>query len=183
MQLGWTGYGVNVKGAFQQAKLNSYLSDVASNGAVTSGRSDFQGYTSYLVGASYTGMPGLKAAVVYGRNTIGMNGDGATQGAEKGTNNQVWAGVSYRFGNNEPRLSYVNTSNTSGLSGMGQDGGAQWTANWGYYLSKRTQVYGIVSGVKNNANGVWNMASGSGNLNPTGGQNLMSYGAGMRTNF
>ena len=180
MNLGWTGYGVNIKGAFQQAKINN---TTALGGIV-------QGYTSYLVGASYTGVPGLKVAAVYGRNTLGVNGgdtQGATtaSGAMKGSNNQIWVGASYRFGNNEPRLSYVNTSNTSGLSGLnvGQDGGSQWTANWGYYMSKRTQVYGIVSQVKNNANGVWAPAGGATNLLPTGGQNILTYGAGLRTNF
>ena len=172
LNLGWEGYGVGIKGAFQQAKVN--------NNTINSANA----YTSYLIGAQYTGVPGLKAAVVYNRNTMGLNQNG-DNGAMKGSNNQIWAGVSYRFGNNEPRLSYVNSSNTSGLSGadIGQDGGAQWTANWGYYLSKRTQVYGLVSQVKNNANGIWNPAGGNTNLLPTGGQNILTYGAGMRTNF
>jgi len=189
LNLGWAGYGVDVKGAFQQAKVNSYApgsystSTTNENGYYTQpDTSLISGYTSYLIGAAYTGLPGLKAAVVYNRNTLGLNADGATSGAAKGSNNQIWAGVSYRFGNNEPRLSYVNSSNTSGL-GNGQDGGNQWTANWGYYLSKRTQVYGLVSSVSNNANGVWNFAGTGSNLAPTGGQNLMTYGAGMRTNF
>jgi len=172
LNLGWEGYGVGIKGAFQQAKVNSTLA------AAT------QGYTSYLIGAQYTGVPGLKVAAVYNRNTIGLNQTGAI-GAGKGSNNQIWAGVSYRFGNNEPRLSYASSSNTSGLSNqtIGQDGGNQWTANWGYYLSKRTQVYGLVSAVNNNANGIWNMAASGSNLAPTGGQGIITYGAGMRTNF
>ncbi len=169
MNLGWSGYGVDLKGAFQQAKVQYTNTNI-------------QAYTSYLVGAAYTGVPGLKASVVYGRNTMGFNGNGA-EGAQKGSNNQIFAGVSYRFGNNEPRLSYVNSGNTSGLSGMGQDGGNQWTANWGYYMSKRTQVYGLVSAVNNNANGVWNVAGSGSNLAPTGGQGIITYGAGMRTNF
>ena len=179
MNLGWTGYGVNVTGAYQQAKINN----TAALGGI------LQGYTSYLVGASYTGMPGLKVAAVYGRNTLGTNGGDTqgtvTAGAMKGSNNQIWVGASYRFGNNEPRLSYVNSSNTNGLSAVniGQDGGSQWTANWGYYLSKRTQVYGLVSQVKNNANGVWTPAGGATALAPTGGQNFTTYGAGLRTNF
>ena len=170
--LGWEGYGFGIKGAYQQAKVN-YAQSAANN---------FQGYTSFLVGAQYTGVPGLKAAVVYGRNSLGTNATG-TQGAQKASNNQIYAGVSYRFGNNEPRLSYVNSGNTSGLNNVGQDGGNQWTANWGYYLSKRTQVYGLVSAVNNNANGVWNVAGSGSNLAPTGGQAILTYGAGMRTNF
>ena len=191
--LGWEGYGVAIKGAFQQAKVNAQLNQTytvgtaSTAGVVTSETSAMgaSGYTSYLVGASYTGVPGLKVAAVYNRNTVGMNGDGNV-GAAKGSNNAIWVGASYRFGNNEPRLSYANVSNTSGLSNQGyqaQDGATQWTANWGYYLSKRTQVYGLVSGIKNNANAVYNMASGGSNLQPTGGQGLITYGAGLRTNF
>ena len=197
LALGWEGYGVAIKGAFQQAKVNQSVTQASSTALLTStngvtvpytdsGMLGVSGYTSYLVGASYTGVPGLKVAVVYNRNTVGMNGNGQDIGSAKGSNNAFWAGASYRFGNNEPRLSYANVSNTSGLSGTGytaQDGANQWTANWGYYLSKRTQVYGLVSGIKNNANAVYNMASGGSNLQPTGGQNLITYGAGLRTNF
>ena len=175
LNLGWDGYGVGIKGAIQQAKVNYAQGDT----------NPFQGATSYVIGAQYTGIQGLKVAAMYNRNTIGLNqGIGAnTNGSQKGSNNQVWAGVSYRFGNNEPRLSFATTSNTNGINGVGQDGGRQWTANWGYYLSKRTQVYGLVSGVGNNANGIQNLAGSGTNLTPTGGQTFVTYGAGLRTNF
>ena len=174
--LGWTGYGVNVAGAFQQAKLTEAQTNSLANSV--------SGYTSYLLGAAYTGLPGLKASVVYNRNTVGTNANGYNgQQSSKGSNNVIWAGVSYRFGNNEPRLSYANTSNTSGLNNyVGQDGSNQWTANWGYYLSKRTQVYGIVSTIKNNANGTTNMGFATG-AGLTGGQKVTTYGMGLRTNF
>ena len=196
LNLGWTGYGVNIAGAFQQAKVNNSvaittntatsLTDVNQTAAAAT--LNAQGLTSYLVGASYTGLPGLKASVVYNRNTLSTNnpnGNSVLDGAAKGSNNALYAGVSYRFGNNEPRLSYQNVSNTNGMGSnyLGQDGARQWTANWGYYLSKRTQVYGIISGIKNNANAVYNMASGGSALQPTGGQGIISYGAGLRTNF
>ena len=172
--LGWEGYGVGIKGAFQQAKINNTMT----------GANIASGYTSYLVGAQYTGVPGLKVSAVYNRNTLGTNANG-TVGAGKGSNNQFYVGASYRFGNNEPRIAYSTTSNTSGLStqGYGQDGGTQWTGNWGYYLSKRTQVYGLVSQVRNNANGVWVMGTQASNVLPTGGQTVTTYGAGLRTNF
>lgn len=176
LNLGWEGYGIGIKGAYQQAKVNYSQADT----------NPFQGATSYVIGAQYTGIQGLKVAAMYNRNTIGLNqaGAGATQiGAQKGSNNQVWAGVSYRFGNNEPRLSFASSGNTNGINGVGQDGARQWTANWGYYLSKRTQVYGLVSGIGNNANGIYNMAGSGVALSPTGGQNIMTYGAGLRTNF
>lgn len=178
LNLGWEGYGVGLKGAFQQAKINATIQE----GGV-SATTPFSGYTSYMVGAQYTGIQGLKTGVLYNRNSLGTNGTGDF-GAAKGTNNQVWVGASYRFGNNEPRLSYVNTSNANGFAGAaGQDGGNQWNLGWGYYLSKRTSVYGLVTQYKNNANGVWAPMQTGSNLMPTGGQTLTTYGAGLRTNF
>jgi predicted porin len=189
-QIGWTGYGVNVKGAFQQAKMMGNTVTNATTGLAIS-QTPANAYTSYLIGASYTGLPGLKASVVYNRNTMGTNnaivGGTATNqigtDANKGSNNQIYAGVSYRFGNNEPRLTYQNSSNTSFNGTSANDGATLWGANWGYYLSKRTQVYGIVSTIKNNQNGTVNMASGGTSLVPTGGQVITTYGAGLRTNF
>ncbi|MBP7991363.1 MAG: porin [Rhodocyclaceae bacterium] len=184
LALGWEGYGVAVKGAFQQAKYTSAVDNSSTAGGFQSGY-PLQNATNYLIGAQYTGLPGLKAGVVYGRNTLGMNST-ATTGAAKGANNSVWAGVSYRFGNNEPRLSYANTSDTSGLAQAstytGQNGGNQWNLGWGYYLSKRTQVYGIVSQIKNNANANYNYMAPTG-VSLSGGEKLFTYGMGMRTNF
>ena len=196
LNLGWEGYGVGIKGAFQQAKTNqTFTSGTASL------NSPLSGYTSYLVGVQYTGLPGLKAGVVYNRNSVGQNAAAGTvytavaapgtgynttnwtTDANKGSNNQIWVGASYRFGNNEPRVSYASTSNTNFNGGSAQDGAKQWNLGWGYYLSKRTQVYGLVSQIHNNANGVYNFASANTNLNPTGGQTLTTYGAGLRTNF
>ena len=189
LNLGWTGYGVNIAGAFQQAKVNNSFNlaipvgttaaNIPANAAATL---NAQAYTSYLVGASYTGLPGLKASVVYNRNTLGTNNENSNSllaGASKSSNNAIYVGGSYRFGNNEPRLSYANVSNNDGLS----NGANQWTANWGYYLSKRTQVYGIVSYLKNNGNANYGMASGGTSLQATAGQNFTTYGAGLRTNF
>ena len=187
MNLGWTGYGVNVAGAFQQAKLNVSTPGIAvatSSSAIAyypAAPTALQGLTSYLVGASYTGMPGLKVSAVYNRNTLGTNAM-ADAGAQKGSNNSVYIGASYRFGNNEPRLSWQHQSNTSGLAGVSQNGAGQWTANWGYYLSKRTQVYGIVSAINNAAGAANNFASGN-TVTPVAGNNLLTYGAGLRTNF
>lgn len=174
--LGWNGYGFGVSGAFQQ----SQYTNTPGYGVTPLGTS-----TNYLVGAQYTGLPGLKAGVVYGRNTLGINSDGVN-GAAKGSSNSIWAGASYRFGNNEPRVSWGNTSNTSGLATEtafgGQNGSNQYNLGWGYYLSKRTQVYGLLSHINNNANGVSNFINSSGAA-LTGGESLTTYGAGMRTNF
>ena len=191
LNLGWTGYGVNVAGAFQQAKYTNGVTTTATNATTNGGNvtttitspSAAGNYTSYLIGAAYTGLPGLKVAALYGRNTLGTNST-ATTGAQKGSNNSISVGASYRMGNWEPRLQYVNVSDTSGINGQGANGANQWAANVGYYLSKRTQVYGIVSSISNNNNAQYNF------LNTTGasgssiqGTNLLTYGMGMRTNF
>jgi predicted porin len=200
LNLGWEGYGVAVKGAFQQAKANGAATNTAASTAYTCANADCStvtttttpastayqtvasGYTSYLIGATYTGVPGLKASVVYNRNTVGIN-QTAESNSNKGTNNQFYGGVSYRFGNNEPRLAYASSSNTNFNGFNTNDGAQQWSLGWGYYLSKRTQVYGIASTIKNNQDGTNNFASGGSSLVPTGGQKLLTYGAGLRTNF
>ena len=172
--LGWTGYGVNLKGAFQQANYNL-------SGAGTANLGD---YTSYLVGAIYTGLPGLKASVNYTRNSLGTNGASAltTGGAGKISNNQLYTGVSYRMGNWEPRLSAIFASDMDGSS-VQQLGSRQWTANVGYYMSKRTQVYGLISNVNNSANQTYRNGLTASNLTNTGGANVFTYGMGMRTTF
>lgn len=175
LNLGWTGYGVNVKGAFQQAHTNLQ----ADGFNLPLGQ-----YTSYLVGAAYTGLPGLKASVVYNRNTLGVNADSQYAiGANKLTNNQLYTGVSYRIGNWEPRLAATWTSGINGSEATSQTGARQWVLNTGYYLSKRTQVYGLVSNLNNSANQNYFAGQQTANLKPTGGQNLFSYGMGVRTTF
>ena len=178
--LGWTGYGVNVQGAFSQTKVNLYdaTGGINTPDAVDSANA----YTSYLVGASYTGIQGLKAAVVYNRNSLGLNNTGDI-GAAKLSNNQLWTGVSYRMGNWEPRVSAVWNSDISGAGDGPQLGSRQWTLNTGYYLSKRTQVYGLISNLNNSANQSYSFGQQSNRLQPTGGQNMFTYGMGMRTTF
>jgi len=178
LNLGWSGYGFGLKGAFQQAKVNASITD-----GITTTNTPFSGYTSYLVGATYTGIPGLKTAVVYNRNSLGTNAEG-NLGAQKASNNQVWVGASYRVSNWEPRISYVNTSNANGFSGAaGQDGGSQWNLGLGHYLSKKAQLYGMLTQYKNNANGVWSPMQTGTNMLPTGGQTLTTYGIGLRQSF
>ena len=177
--LGWSGYGFGVDGAYQHANYTS-----ASGLNVT----PLSTSDNYTIGANYTGITGLKLAALYGRNIENLNAT-STAGATKAASNSVWLGASYRFGNNEPRISYASTGNTTGTGNSNtfgsQNGGNQWSLGWGYYLSKRTQIYGIASQIKNNANGVYNFAnySGQGTNALTGGQTLLTYGAGLRTNF
>ena len=181
LNLGWTGYGVSIKGAFQQA--NNNVADTVVNGT-SLGTNQLGDYTSYLVGAQYTGLSNLKTGVVYVRNSLGTNGANLLtwNGANKISNNQLWAGASYRMGNWEPRISASWSSDMDGSS-VQQLGSRQWTANVGYYLSKRTQVYGLVSNLNNSANQNYSFGQQSNNLKPTGGQNMFTYGMGMRTTF
>ena len=212
LNLGWTGYGVNIAGAFQQNNNSvtpNYTtgsvsgSTVSGFNAPTSG--SFGNYTSYLIGAAYTGIAGLKLSTAYIRNTLGTNntaslpntaainlstgavtaanGANVTQGAGKVTNNQLYAGASYRMGNWEPRVSATWSSDVNG-SNYQQLGSRQWTANVGYYVSKRTQFYGLVSNLNNSANQNYTFGQQTNGTGTTGlGSNLFTYGAGMRTTF
>jgi len=183
LNLGWTGYGVNIKGAFQQAN-NNFGATASPNFNAPNQIGD---YTSYLVGAIYTGIPGLKASTVYARNTLGTNGPSAltTGGAGKITNNQLYAGVAYRMGNWEPSVSATWASDMDGSS-VQQLGSRQWQLRTGYYLSKRTQVYGLISNLNNSANQNYTFGQQSsqlGSSTTTTGANLFTYGMGMRTTF
>jgi len=195
MNLGWTGYGVNIKGAFQQANNNAstpaYTSYSPTTGAATTVTNNpasttaLGNYTSYLVGAIYTGLPGLKASLVYNRNTLGTNGTVATMtnGAGKLTNNQLYTGVSYRMGNWEPSVSATWSSDVNGTLTQ-QLGSRQWQARAGYYLSKRTQVYGLVSNLNNSANQNFTFGQQTSTMGAgASGMNLFTYGMGMRTSF
>lgn len=180
--LGWTGYGFNPQFAFSQMKL------VYDNTGASSGPA--QGLTNYAVGGSYTGVPGLKVSALYGRNTLGINASGTT-GANKLSSNSVYLGTSYRFGNNEPRIMWALTSNSNGANANDatsiytQNGGKQWGLGWGYYLSKRTQIYGLYTQINQNANGTYTFANApvSTNAGSLIGTRQQTYGAGLRTNF
>lgn len=182
--LGWTGYGVNIKGAFQQAN-NNFTGTSATNVGDPKAIGD---YTSYLVGAMYTGLPGLKLSTVYIRNTLGTNGSTGTagitpNGAGKITNNQLYAGVGYRMGNWEPTVSATWSSDVDGSS-VQQMGSRQWQARVGYYLSKRSQVYGLISNLNNSANQNFTFGQQTANMgSAVAGSNLFTYGLGMRTSF
>lgn len=187
VSLGWSGYGVSVSSAFQQQKIVTGVATTStSNAGLISGASN------YLLAASYTGIPGLKVAAAYNRSLINFNSS-STVAAAQGVSNGVWFGTSYRFGNNEPRFVYANTGNTSGLSvaysgtQVGQNGASQYGFGWAYYLSKRTQVYGIVSQINNRANGIYDFSNAPFNNSSTtvlnGGNTMRTYGAGMRMNF
>lgn len=178
--LGWTGYGLNIKGAFQEA-LNRTTPVNGSN------VSNYGDYTTYMVAAAYTGLPGLKVSTLYARNTLGTFGTtlATPMGAGKLTNNQIWAGASYRMGNWEPRISASWSSDLNGSS-VQQLGSRQWTLNLAHYMSKRTQVYGVISNLNNSANQTYTLGvqtSQLGTSGSTSGSNLFTYGLGLRTSF
>jgi predicted porin len=178
--LGWTGYGVKVQGAFQQA-LNRTTPVAGTN------ISNYGDYTTYLVAAAYTGVPGLKLSTLYARNTLGTFGNtlATPTGAGKLTNNQLWAGAAYRMGNWEPRVSASWSSDLNG-SAVQQLGSRQWTFNLAHHFSKRTQVYGVISNLNNSANQTYTLGlqtSQLGTTSATSGSNLFTYGLGLRTSF
>ena len=178
--LGWTGYGLNINGAFQQANNNT--TPVPGTNI-----SNYGDYTTYLLSSAYTGLPGLKLSGLFVRNTLGTNGVtlATPNGAGKLTNNQFWAGASYRIGNWEPRVSASWSSDVNG-SAVQQLGSRQWTLNTGYHFSKRTQVYGAISNLNNSANQTYTFGLQTSQLGTSGvtsGSNLFTYGIGMRTNF
>ena len=187
LNLGWTGYGVNIKGAFQQANNNFNLTNPHP---ALGNIAQIGDYTSYLIGAMYTGLPGLKASAVYLRNSLGINGSTGTRGispggADKLSNNQLYTGVSYRWGNWEPSVSATWSSDVDG-SNVQQLGSRQWQLRTGYYMSKRTQVYGLISNLNNSANQNYTFGqqtSALGTAASTSGSNLFTYGMGLRTSF
>jgi predicted porin len=178
--LAWTGYGVNINGAFQQANNNT--TPIPGTNV-----SNYGDYTTYLVSSAYTGIVGLKLSALYVRNTLGTNGVtlATPTGAGKLSNNQLWTGISYRMGNWEPRISASWSSDVNG-SAVQQLGSRQWTLNLGHHLSKRTQVYGVISNLNNSANQTYTFGLQTSQLGTSGvtsGSNLFTYGLGLRTTF
>ena len=178
--LGWTGYGFSLKGAFQQA-INRITPVAGTN------IGNYGDYTTYLLTPAYTGIPGVKLSAVYVRNSLGTVGTtlATPQGAGKLTNNQLWLGASYRKGPWEPRIAASWSSDLNG-SDVQQLGSRQWTANLGHFFSERTQVYGVISNLNNSANQTYTLglqASQLGTSGVTSGSNLFTYGVGLRTSF
>lgn len=174
--LAWAGYGIDTQVAFQQA--NYHLAPLQNFSINNVGD-----YTSFLVGAAYTGVPGLKLSSVFIRNNLQSYGPSTiADGPNILANNQLWMGASYRYGAHEPRIAVVWNSDTNGSNAQ-QYGARQWNLNWGVYLSKRTQIYGVVSYLSNSANQNYALGFQSSNLLPTGGQDLLTYGSGIRTQF
>ena len=178
--LGWTGYGLSLKGAFQQA--TNRITPVAGTNI-----GNYGDYTTYLLTPAYTGIPGLKISAVYARNSLGTVGTtlATPQGAGKLTNNQLWMGISYRKGLWEPRFAASWSSDLNG-SDVQQLGSRQWTANLGHFLSERTQVYGVISNLSNSANQTFTLGLQTSQLGTSGitsGSNLFTYGLGLRTSF
>jgi predicted porin len=65
-----------------------------------------------------------------------------------------------------------------------QLGSRQWQARVGYYLSKRTQAYGLISNLNNSANQNFTFGQQTSTMGTgSSGMNLFTYGVGMRTSF
>ncbi len=159
---------------------------------------DFRGAgltdSSYILSASWTSGPfliqGAYSALVYD----------STAGDVKRDNFLI--GGAYSMGNHRFRLQYQQANDTKGASigsgstaignvanfnGSGADTGAKvYSLNYGYLLSKRTEVYGYYAALDNDANGRTNLA-GSASLGISGsslrGMDATMIGAGIAHSF
>jgi predicted porin len=71
-------------------------------------------------------------------------------------------------------------------SNVQQLGSRQWQARVGYYLSKRTQAYGLISNLNNSANQNFTFGQQTSTVGASTlatGSNLFTYGMGLRTSF
>lgn len=99
----------------------------------------------------------------------------------------------YNIGKGQFRLSYIRANNTSGnatvdVGGIGNPASGletsanQVAAGYGYFFSKRTEVYVIATYLSNGAGGIYNLST-----NPlaglTRGQHPMGFGLGIKHSF
>jgi predicted porin len=146
--------------AFAYERHNDFRTNTV--GGVASGVDD----TAYLLAGSWRNGPfmvhGAYSKLEYGR-----------VGAGDVTRDNFLIGGVYSMGNHRFRLTYQQANDTKGataglnsaignvgiLAGSGSDTGAkQWSLNYGYLLSKRTEVYGYYTLLDNDQNGVNNLA-------------------------
>ena len=131
--------------------------------------------TSYVLSGSWTSGPFLVQGA-YSRFNYAQ-----TTGGDIKRDNWLIGGA-YAVGNHRIRLQYQQANDTKGtftgtttignvaiFNSSGSDTGAKiWSANYGYLLSKRTEVYAFYSNLNNDNNGRTNFA-GSAALGITGG--------------
>jgi predicted porin len=160
---------------------------------------DFRGAglddTAYILAGSWTSGPFLVHGA-YSKLEYARAGAGDVK-----RDNWLIGGV-YMMGSHRFRLTYQHANDTKGataglvsgignvgvFNGSGADTGASiWTANYGFLLSKRTEVYGYYTRLNNDRNGTNNLAGGAslGTLNEAQrrGMDASVFGLGFAHTF
>ena len=84
----------------------------------------------------------------------------------------------YTLGQNEVHVNYGSAGNRAGVANTGAD---QFTLGYNYNLDKQTKVYALFTNINNKSGAAY--TPGRLFVNPTNGQDVNSYGVGVRYNF
>lgn len=114
-----------------------------------------------LVGLTYENLTGTTAGVSASRNAWELAGK-------------------YTMGASNIGLSYVNAGN---LGATVNSGSNQLSLRYGYNFSKRTELYGMYSALKNDANANYNLSGGTNVVGSVAGAKLSGFGVGLVHSF
>jgi predicted porin len=113
--------------------------------------------------------------------TMGALGFGGYVQKSSGTNfarNAYRLSAMYTLGKNEFHANFGSAGNRAGVANTGAD---QFTLGYNYNLDKQTKVYALYTNINNKAGASYN--PGRLFAAPTAGQDVNSYGVGVRYNF
>lgn len=113
--------------------------------------------------------------------TMGPLGFGGYVQKSSGTNfdrNAYRLSAMYTQGQNEYHVNYGSAGNRGGVANTGAD---QFTLGYNYIIDKQTKVYAMYTRIDNNSGAAYN--PGRLFAGPTAGQDVTSYGVGIRYNF
>lgn len=105
--------------------------------------------------------------------------NGTTAGASASRNAWELAGK-YKFGASNIGATYVKADN---LGGVANTGAKQISLRYGYNFSKRTELYGMYSSLKNDAAANYNLSGGTAVTGSVAGAKLSGFGVGMVHTF
>lgn len=113
--------------------------------------------------------------------TMGALGFGGYYQKSSGTSfarNAYRLSAMYTLGQNEFHVNFGSAGNRAGVANTGAD---QFTLGYNYNLDKQTKVYALYTNINNKAAAAYN--PGRLFAAPTNGQDVNSYGVGIRYNF
>ena len=113
--------------------------------------------------------------------TMGALGFGGYYQKSSGTSydrNAYRLSAMYTLGQNEFHVNYGSAGNRAGVANTGAD---QFTLGYNYNLDKQTKVYALFTNINNKSGAAY--TPGRLFVNPTNGQDVNSYGVGVRYNF